>query len=165
MRAARQRETKNRTNRTESFVGIVLFVLLAIVIAVPRIRITRCGYFDVNNGRRRDELVVCGCVLRQSIEETKYSKLLKNLGFKELSPDWKLAYQDDKGLLSGQFADYSMGEIESSSEAFALAIDLNKIDEAKARAMAERFRTLARKGDSSEVSEYVSGLSYGDTIR
>ena len=111
--------------------------------------------------RKKVEWVSFGRVYRQSIEDTEYSKLLKNLGFKETPPDWKLGTQEEMGLrrlFCAQYVDFFMGKIEADSKVFALTIELKKPDEAKAREMAEHYRSLVQKGDSSEVRQYVSVL-------
>jgi len=150
---------------TRIIAGVVIglaLVVLAVVIAFPQVAATRFGYFDVNNGRKKVELVIFGCHFRRSIEDTEYSKLLKKLGFKEASPDWKLATQEEMGirrLFYTQYVDYYMGKIEADSRLFALTIELNKFDEAKAREISEHFRTLVQKGDSVDVRNYVILLS------
>ena len=151
--------------RVKIIAGVVLALALlavAVAIAFPQVAATRYGYFDVNNGQKKLEWVSFGRVYRESVGDTEYSKLLKNLGFNETLPDWKLATQEEMGLrrlFCAQYVDCFMGKIEADSKVFALTIESKKPDEAKAREMAEHYRSLVQKGDWSEVRQYVSLLS------
>ncbi len=145
--------------------GVILAIVLGtgvVVIAFPQVAATRYGYFDAHNGREKVEWISFGHVYQQSMADTEYSKLLKNLGYKETPAEWKLASRQSIGLrklFPPGFVDYQEGTIEAQSRMFAMTVELKKVDEAKARELVERFRALIRKGDSSEVRQYVSLLS------
>ena len=155
-------QMKKRVKIIAGVIFTTALVALVVIVAFPQVAATRYGYFDVNNGRKKVEWVSFGHIYWQSIEDTEYSKLLKNLGLKETSPDWKLATQEEIGLrrfFYAQYVDYFMGKIEADSKVFAMTIELKKPGEAKAREMAEHYRSLVQKGDSSEVHQYVSLIS------
>ena len=151
--------------RVKIIAGVTLAIVLVavvVVIAFPQVAATRYGYFDANSGRKKVECISFGRVYQQSVEDTEYSKLLKNLGYKETPAEWKLASRESIGLRNlfpPGFVDYQEGTIEAQSRMFAMTVEMKKLDEAKARELVERFRALIQKGDSSEVRQYVSLLS------
>jgi hypothetical protein len=153
--------------RIKSILWIALIValsVLAMVMVCPQVAATRYGYFDENNGRSRVDWVSFGRVYRRSIEETDYSRLLKKLGFEEMPPDWKLSSQEEqglRGLLFRKYVDYYEGNIEADSKTFALTMELQKPDQAKARELVERFRALVREGDRSKIRDFVTTLMKG----
>ena len=140
---------------------VVVIAVLLVAFVCPQIAATRYGYLDVNNGRKKLEWASFGRVYQQSVEDTEYSRLLRNLGFDEMPADWKLATQEELGLrrlFCTQFVDYNYGRIEANSKIFALSIGLKKLDTTRERDLAAHFRTLIQKGNVSEVKEYVNLL-------
>ena len=153
--------------KTRSKIVALLFLmmaslLVATLILFPQIAATQYGYFDIHNGRVKLEWVSFGRVYRHSTEDTEYSKLLTNLGFKEIPPNWKLATLEQVGLrrfFPPQCVYYHQGAIEVQSRMFASLVVIKHLDEAKARELVEHFRVLIQSGNSSEVRQYVSLLS------
>jgi len=152
---------KKRTKIIAGVFSALVFTVLAVALVFPQVAATRYGYFDVNNGRSKLEWVSFGRTYRRSIENTEYSNLLKNLGFEETPPQWELATEEELGLrrlFHAQFVDYYEGSIEADSKVFALTIAFERPERSKARELTEHFRALIRKGNSSEVREYVNRL-------
>lgn len=139
------------------FLGVVLAALM-VAFVCPQVAATRYGYFDINNGRKKLEWVSFGRTYRESVEDTEYSKLLKNLGFEESPAEWKVATQEELGLrrfFYTQYVDYHYGRIAAESKIFALSIGLKQPAPALAHDLAAHFRALTQKGDSSEVTRYI----------
>jgi hypothetical protein len=155
---------KTRSKVTVNVLAIVVLIALVVVFFFPQFAATRYSYFDVNNGRIKLDWVSFGRVYRESVEDTEYSKLLKNLGFEEMRPEWKLATQRTFGVLrffGTQYVDYYEGGIVADCKVFAVTVELNKIDPSKSRDLTAHFRSLVQKGDPSEVREFVSHLPQG----
>ena len=155
--------------RTKIIAGVFLTViaaLIVIVFAYPQVVATRNSYFDTSNGRLKVQWVSFGRVYRESVEETEYSKLLKNLGFEEQPPEWKPANAEELGIRRWFFAQhisYAHGKIAADAYLFSQLVKLNETGPAKAREQAAHLRELIQKGDASEVKQYLALLQQNAT--
>jgi hypothetical protein len=138
---------------------LVAVILTAVMLAFacPQLASTHYGYLDINNGRSKSEWVSFGRIYRTSVENTDYSKLLKELGIEEKSPDWKLSSQEFglRRFFGPQFVDYYEGKIEANAKMFALAVKLKELKPEKARELTAHFQELVQKGDYSAIQDYM----------
>lgn len=104
-----------------------------------------------------------GVTYRDRVEETTYSLLLKDMGFKELSPDWKQAGSRHIGLLSTGYSCFQYGRVAANSKMFVMWLELqSEMSLQEKREYVNQFRTLVREGTSKQVTEYVNGLPYDE---
>lgn len=136
-------------------------VSMVIVLAFPQIAATHLSYFDTNSGRLKQQWVSFGRVYREAVEETEYSKLLKNLGFPEQPTEWKLANAEELGIrrwFFPQHVSYTPGKLAADAYLFSQLVKVNEPAPAKAREEAARLRQLIQKGNASEVKDYLALL-------
>jgi hypothetical protein len=151
--------------RTKIIVGIFLALIVAaivVVFACPQVAATSHNYFDINNGRVKVECVSFGRVYHESVEETGYSKLLKQFSFEELPADWKPANSAELGirrLLETQHVHHQYAKLPTDATVFAAWLQLQeKASEQEKREQLNKFRTLVREGTPEQIHEYVTGL-------
>jgi transposase len=107
------------------------------------------------------QCVSFGRVYQESLEESEFSKLLKNVGFQEQPPVWKLANVEELGIrrwFFPQHVSYTHGKIAADAYLFSQWVKFNELDPAKAREEAARLLELIQKGDPWEVKQYVAHL-------
>ena len=142
-----------------------LLMLSSAVLSVSFVSIVtlvRLHYFDVNNGWAKTETKVFGLVFQQTIDETAYSKTLKQIGLMELVPDWKLAMREKTGiwrLLNLHSDFYLYGQIQSDSRQFSEIIDSKKYNDLEAFDLVKQFRALVMSGNRTKIKEFVLNLS------
>jgi hypothetical protein len=142
------------------FFAIVVAAIVVILVC-PQIAATRNLYFDTNNGRLKVECVSFGRVYQESVEETDYSKLLKNLGFEELPAEWKLANAEELGIrrwFFPQHVSYTYGSIAADAHLFSQLVEVKEPGPAEARQEAAHLRELIQKGNRSETEQYLALL-------
>src|SRR5712671_3111603 len=110
--------------------GLFAFVMavLVVVFICPQLAATRKSYFDRNNGRIRVQWVGFGRVYKELVEETDFSKLLKNLDLAELPADWKPANSEELGmrrLFLPQHVSYTDGKVAADVYLFIKIANLN----------------------------------------
>jgi hypothetical protein len=103
-----------------------------------------------------------GVTYRDRVEETPYSLLLKDLGFEELPPDWRLANSAKIGFFWTLHQTYrDAGNLSRDSKWFVEWLELQeKMSPQDKREHVNKFRTLVREGTSKQVTKYVEGLPY-----
>jgi hypothetical protein len=157
---------RTRAVKVAIVLGTVVLILAAFLPGLPAIGGYKKTYFDVANGRLMTEWSVCGCTRRGTIEETRYSELLRKYGFDELPPVWKEAWATSVGLkkISGTvFIDSAYGRVAADAMQFALGMELMLMDDndppetrfEKARRRIAEFRRLVMTGTPAEVRDYV----------
>lgn len=150
--------------RTKIIAGVFLALIVAaiVVFACPQIAATRNSYFDTTNGRLKVQCVSFGRVYLESVDETEYSKLLKEFGFKELPADWKPAYATELGIrrfFHAQNVSYHHGKVRARAKEFTIWLELQeKMPRQEKREHLNKFRTLVREGTPEQIHEYVMGL-------
>jgi hypothetical protein len=159
-------QIKTRSKGILSIAVAIISASLVTAFAFPQIAATRLSSFDTNNGRLKQQWVSFGRVYREDVEETEYSKLLKNLGIAEQPPEWRLANAEELGIrrwFFPQHVSYAHGKIAAHAYAFVQLVKLNEPAPAKAREEVERLRELIQKGNASEVKDYVVLLERNST--
>jgi hypothetical protein len=139
----------------------IMSVAIVVVFLCPPVVATRYSYFDTNNGRLKVQCVSFGRVYRESIEDSKYSKLLKDYGYEELPAEWKRANAEELGvrrLFYAQKVSYNYGQVAADAKVFATFLELKKLQDNEAREQISRFRALLQKGTPTEVRQYVESL-------
>lgn len=155
--------------RTKILTGASLAVIVTAIVTVfacPQVAATRNSYFDTNNGRLKVECVSLGRIYEDSVEETEYSKLLKNLGFEEQPPEWKLANAEELGIrrwFFPQHVSYTHGKIAADAYLFSQLVKLNETGSGKAHEQAAHLRVLIQKGNAAEVKQYLALLQQNAT--
>lgn len=143
----------------------VVLTALVIAFAFPQIAATRLSYFDTSNGRLKRQWVSFGRVYREAVEETEYSKLLKNLGFAEQPTQWRLANAEELGIrrwFFPQHISYIHGKLAADAYLFSQLVNVNERAPTKAREEAAHLRELIQKGNASEVKDYLALLQRND---
>lgn len=157
--------------RSKAIIGVAVAVILACVMVVfvfPQVAATRLSYFDTNNGRLKQQWVSFGRVYREAVEETEYSRLLKNLGFAEQPTEWRLANAEELGIrrwFFPQHVSYTHGKLAADAYLFSQLVKFNETAPAKARDEAARLRDLIQKGNASEVKDYLALLQRNDAAK
>lgn len=151
--------------RTKIIAGVFLALIITLIVvlfACPQVAATSHSYFDVNNGRVKTERVSLGRVYSESVEDTEYSKLLTQFGFKEQPADWKPANSAELGirrLLDTQHVHHEYAKLPSDAKTFAAWLQLQeKMSEQEKREKVNKFRALVREGTPEQVHEYVTSL-------
>jgi hypothetical protein len=150
--------------RTKIIVGVFLALLIGAIVlfAFPQVAATRHSYFDVNSGRVKTECISLGRVYSESVEETEYSKLLRQFGFEEQPADWKPANSTELGirrLLDTQHVHHEYAKLPSDAKTFAAWLQLKEMmSDQEKREKVNEFRALVREGTPAQVHEYVTGL-------
>ncbi len=151
--------------RTKIIAGVffaLIVTAIVVLFACPQVAATRNSYFDINNGWVKVECVSFGRVYRESVEETEYSKLLREFHFEELPADWKPAYATELGirrLFHAQNISYHYGKVRAWAKEFTLWLELQeKMPSQEKRKRVNKFRALVREGTPEQVHEYVTGL-------
>ncbi|MDD4406298.1 MAG: hypothetical protein PHO36_16235 [Parabacteroides sp.] len=153
-------KTRTKIITVAVFVFVVVWISL-----IPLVTLTnRHQFFDINNGRVRVKWESLGVTYRDRVEETPYSILLKDMGFEELPPDWRLANSAKIGFFWTLHQTYrDIGGLPSSSEMFVMWLELQKkISPQDKREHVNKFRTLVREGTSKQVKEYINSLPYDE---
>jgi hypothetical protein len=151
-------KTRTKIITVAVFVFVVVWISL-----IPLVTLTnRHQFFDINNGRVRVKWESLGVTYRDRVEETPYSTLLKDLGFEELPPDWRLANSAKIGFLWTLHQSYrDVGGLPSDSKWFVEWLELQeKMSPQDKREHVNKFRTLVREGTSKQVTKYVEALPY-----
>ena len=151
--------------RTKTIVGVFLTLIVAVIVVVfafPQVAATRNIYFDTNSGRLKVQYVSFGRIYHESVEETEYSKLLKEFGFEEESADWRPAFSTELGIrrfFHPQNVSYHYGRVRARVKEFSMWLELQeKADAREKREQLAKFRALVREGSPEQIQEYVSSL-------
>jgi hypothetical protein len=152
-------KTRNKVIAGGAFAIIV--AAISVIVGCPQFAATRNSYFDANNGRLKIQWVCFGRVYRESIEETEYSKLLKELGFEEQPAEWKPANTEELGIrrwFLPQHVSYTHGGIAADAYVFTRWAKSGEIGQVNVHQETAKFRNLIQKGDLGEVEQYVTKL-------
>jgi hypothetical protein len=151
--------------RTKTIVGVFLTLIVAVIVVVfafPQVAATRKIYFDTNSGRLKVQCVGFGRIYHESVEETEYSKLLKEFGFEDESADWKPAFSRELGIrrfFHPQNVSYPYGRVRARLKEFTMWLELQeKADAREKREQLAKCRALVREGSPEQIQEYVSSL-------
>jgi hypothetical protein len=132
-------------------IGLVASILLIVVVWCSSI--TR--YVDVNTGRRRESIALCGWTIQSSISETELSKVRKNAHMDVYeAPDWRVVYRVPVfgKRVSANYAYIDVDVLDALLVSKLESANLSQVDEA---VIVEDYLHLLRAGSSVEASSYV----------
>jgi len=153
-------KTRTKIITVAVFVFVVVWISLIPVVTLTN----RHQFFDINNGRVRVKWESLGVTYRDRVEETTYSILLKDMGFEELPPDWRLGNSKKIGFFWDLHQTYrDAGNFSADAKIFVMWLELQeKMSPQDKREHVNKFRTLVREGTSKQVTEYVNVLPYDE---
>ena len=125
---------------------VIMLFAMWMAYNVPEVLGARMQYFDVNNGRVKYQWIsASGSVKREFVEDTEFTRLLREQGFKEQSAMWRPMVGHALGLR--RLSDYELRggcpPLSTAARHFCLAL---------------RFRTIGGEALSQEIVEFMAFL-------
>jgi hypothetical protein len=106
-------------------------------------------YIDIHSGDIKVVRKVCKIKIKEEIEQTEFSKLVRKFTDVQKEPDWKYCYGNTRNIFMtrGHSDSWKWGEGPSLSRVFDVVIDCNNMDESKLNILVQGCLDDLEKGD------------------
>lgn len=140
---------------TKNKLGIAIATAMVLLVGLLLLY-ERREEIDLTSGRIREQQILGGAVVSDSIKETDFSRILA-LPTDPQKAVWKTTYS--RGLYETGSDHYRYQATPNDLRQFALLCEMSKMPPADRSRNAEHILTLLKDGDADDVSRFVEALA------